>query len=103
VVKIFNDRGVYRCKAEVSSRARPGVVNGMGIWWRKFGMDGTNVNQLTSQKLTDLGRGPVFYDCAVEVQLDAAPAASQLQVPAVQSVVVQGAAPVVLPDKALAT
>ncbi|MGE0331547.1 MAG: molybdopterin-dependent oxidoreductase [Ramlibacter sp.] len=73
VVRIFNDRGEYRCKAEVSSRARPGVVHGLGIWWRKFGLDGTNVNQLTSQKLTDLGRGPVFYDCLVEVQ--AVPAA----------------------------
>jgi anaerobic selenocysteine-containing dehydrogenase len=61
----------YRCKAEVSARARPGVVNGLGIWWRKLGLDGTNVNQLTSQKLTDLGRGPVFYDCLVEVQLPA--------------------------------
>ncbi|MDB5945111.1 MAG: putative molybdopterin oxidoreductase [Ramlibacter sp.] len=68
VVRVFNDRGEYRCKAQVSSRARPGVVNGLGIWWRKFGLDGTNVNQLTSQKLTDLGRGPVFYDCLVEVQ-----------------------------------
>jgi anaerobic selenocysteine-containing dehydrogenase len=73
VVRIFNDRGEYRCKAEVSARARPGVVHGLGIWWRKFGLDGTNVNQLTSQKLTDLGRGPVFYDCLVEVQ--AVPAA----------------------------
>ncbi|MDQ6880599.1 MAG: molybdopterin oxidoreductase family protein [Pseudomonadota bacterium] len=69
VVRVFNDRGEYRCKARVSSRARPGVVNGLGIWWRKFGLDGTNVNQLTSQKLTDLGRGPVFYDCLVEVQV----------------------------------
>jgi anaerobic selenocysteine-containing dehydrogenase len=69
VVRVFNDRGEYRCKAQVSSRARQGVVNGLGIWWRKFGMDGTNVNQLTSQKLTDLGRGPVFYDCLVEVQV----------------------------------
>ncbi len=68
VVRIFNDRGEYRCKAQVSPRARPGVVNGLGIWWRKFGLDGTNVNQLTSQKLTDLGRGPVFYDCLVDVQ-----------------------------------
>ena len=68
VVRVFNDRGEYRCKAEISDRARPGVVNGMGIWWRKFGIDGTNVNQLTSQKLTDMGRGPVFYDCLVEVQ-----------------------------------
>ena len=53
----------------VSERARPGVVNGMGIWWRKLGLAGTNVNQLTSQRLTDLGRGPVFYDCLVEVAL----------------------------------
>jgi hypothetical protein len=51
----------------VSKRARPGVVNGLGIWWRKLGLAGTNVNQLTSQHLTDLGRGPVFYDCLVEV------------------------------------
>ncbi|ABE45926.1 molybdopterin-containing oxidoreductase family protein [Polaromonas sp. JS666] len=68
VVTVFNARGEYRVKAEVSARARPGVVNGLGIWWRKLGLDGTNVNQLTSQHLTDLGRGPVFYDCLVEVQ-----------------------------------
>ena len=67
-VRVFNLRGSYRVKAELSSRARPGVVNGMGIWWRKLGLDGTNVNQLTSQLLTDLGRGPVFYDCLVEVE-----------------------------------
>ena len=69
VVKVFNERGNYLVKAEVSARARPGVVNGMGIWWRKLGLDGTNVNQLTSQHLTDLGRGPVFYDCLVQVCL----------------------------------
>ncbi len=69
VVRVFNDRGEYRVRATVSQRARPGVVNGLGIWWRKLGLDGTNVNQLTSQKLTDLGRGPVFYDCLVEVAL----------------------------------
>jgi anaerobic selenocysteine-containing dehydrogenase len=69
VVTVFNQRGSYRVKAEVSHRARPGVVNGMGIWWRKLGLDGTNVNQLTSQHLTDMGRGPVFYDCLVEVSV----------------------------------
>jgi anaerobic selenocysteine-containing dehydrogenase len=68
VVRAFNERGEYLCKAAVSLRARPGVVNGLGIWWRKFGIAGTNVNQLTSQRLTDLGRAPVFYDCLVEVQ-----------------------------------
>ena len=69
VVKVFNQRGTYQVKAVVSARARPGVVNGMGIWWRKLGLNGTNVNELTSQLLTDMGRGPVFYDCLVEVRL----------------------------------
>ena len=68
LVRVFNDRGDYRCKAEVSTRARPGVVNGLGVWWRKFGVAGTNVNELTSQALTDIGRAPTFYDCLVQVE-----------------------------------
>ena len=68
VVRVFNDRGQYVCKALVSRRARPGVVNGLGIWWRKLGVDGTNVNEVTHQRLTDIGRAPSFYDCLVEVQ-----------------------------------
>lgn len=67
VVRIFNDRGEYRCRASVTDRARPGVVVGLGIWWRKLGRDGSNVNQLTHQRLTDIGRAPSFYDCLVEV------------------------------------
>jgi anaerobic selenocysteine-containing dehydrogenase len=68
VVRVFNARGEYLCKADVSRRARPGVVNGLGVWWRKLGLNGTNVNELTSQRLTDMGNGPVFYDCLVEVE-----------------------------------
>ena len=67
LVRVFNDRGEHRCKASVGGRARPGVVHGLGVWWRKFGVDGKNVNQLTSQRLTDIGRAPTFYDCLVEV------------------------------------
>ena len=66
-VRVFNDRGTYICKAVLSPRARPGVVNGLGVWWRKLGVAGTNVNELTHQRLTDLGRAPSFYDCLVEV------------------------------------
>ncbi|MDD2925647.1 molybdopterin oxidoreductase family protein [Rhodoferax sp.] len=72
-VRVFNARGEHHCRVHISHRARPGVVHGLGIWWRKLGMDGTNVNQLTSQRLTDLGHGPTFYDCLVEVQGVAAP------------------------------
>jgi anaerobic selenocysteine-containing dehydrogenase len=66
-VRVFNDRGSYLCRADVSARARQGVVNGLGIWWRKFGLAGTNVNELTHQRLTDMGRAPTFYDCLVDV------------------------------------
>ena len=66
-VTVFNDRGRYECSVQVSTRARPGVVNGMGIWWRKLGANGTNVNEVTSQRLTDMGRAAVFYDCWVQV------------------------------------
>jgi len=68
LVRVFNDRGSYECHAAVSQRARPGVVNGLGIWWRKFGVNGTNVNELTGQALTDLGAAPTFYDCVVQVE-----------------------------------
>ena len=74
VVRVFNSRGDYRCIADISPRARAGVVHGLGIWWRKLGLNGTNVNELTHQKLTDLGRGPTFYDCAVQVERLANPA-----------------------------
>jgi anaerobic selenocysteine-containing dehydrogenase len=67
LVRVFNDRGSYRCQVAITERARPGVVNGLGVWWRKLGVDGSNVNELTSQKLTDIGRAPTFYDCLVEV------------------------------------
>ena len=66
-VRVFNDRGEHRCVARVSERARSGVVHGLGVWWRKFGRDGTNVNELTHQHLTDMGRAPSFYDCLVDV------------------------------------
>ncbi|MGH8446810.1 MAG: molybdopterin-containing oxidoreductase family protein [Solimonas sp.] len=66
-VRVWNDRGSYACTVHVSERARPGVVVGLGVWWRKLGVEGTNVNELTSQRLTDIGRAPTFYDCLVEV------------------------------------
>ena len=66
-VRAFNDRGEYHCCARLNGRARRGVVVSPGVWWRKLGPNGTNVNELTSQRLTDIGRAPTFYDCLVEV------------------------------------
>ena len=68
LVAAFNDRGRYVAKLKVSQRARPGVVNGLGVWWRKLGVAGSNVNEVTHQRLTDMGQAPAFYDCLVEVE-----------------------------------
>ncbi len=70
-VRVFNQRGSYLCLAKISPRARASVVHSLGIWWRKLGLDGTNINQLTSQRLSDLGQAPTFYDCWVEVEKQA--------------------------------
>ena len=51
----------------VDARVRPGVVAAWGVWWPKLAPGGHNVNAVTSQRLTDMGRGPTFYDCLVEV------------------------------------
>jgi anaerobic selenocysteine-containing dehydrogenase len=67
-VEAFNDRGVLRCIARVTDGTREGLVVGLGIWWRKLGLDGRNVNEPTHQRPTDLGGGPAFYDCLVEVR-----------------------------------
>ncbi len=67
MVRIFNDRGSLQCRLHISERARPGVVNGLGVWWRKLSPGGENVNAVTQQGLTDIGGGATFYDCLVEI------------------------------------
>ena len=34
----------------------------------KLTADGRNANEVTSQSITDVGRGATFYDCLVEVE-----------------------------------
>ncbi|HEY3565581.1 MAG TPA: molybdopterin dinucleotide binding domain-containing protein, partial [Casimicrobiaceae bacterium] len=67
-VRIFNDRGSFAAMARVTDRARTGVVVAPSVWWRKLAPGGENANAVTSQALTDLGGGPTFYDCLVEVR-----------------------------------
>jgi anaerobic selenocysteine-containing dehydrogenase len=68
-VVIHNDRGAFTAVARVEETIRPGVVWAPSIWWGKFAADGANANQTTSQRETDMGHGPVFYDNLVEVGL----------------------------------
>ena len=67
-VRIFNERGSMVLRARVGDRARPGLVVGLSIWWKKLAADGQNANAVTSQRLTDMGGGATFYDVLVEVE-----------------------------------
>jgi anaerobic selenocysteine-containing dehydrogenase len=68
-VRVFNDRGSIELRARVTDCARPGVVVGLSVWWKKLARDGKNANELTSSDtLTDMGRAPTFYDCLVQVE-----------------------------------
>jgi anaerobic selenocysteine-containing dehydrogenase len=68
MVRIFNDRGSFVAKARVTSKARAGLVVGLSVWWKKLASDGKNANEVTGQRLTDMGRGPTFYDTLVQVE-----------------------------------
>lgn len=67
LVRIFNQRGSLEARARVTDKARPGVVVGLSIWWKKFASDGQNANAVTSQRVADMGGGATFYDVLVEV------------------------------------
>jgi anaerobic selenocysteine-containing dehydrogenase len=68
-VVVFNDRGEFTAVARVGDQVREGVTWAPSIWWGKLAPDGTNANATTSQRETDMGAGPVFYDNLVEVAL----------------------------------
>ena len=68
MVRIFNDRGSFVAKVRVTDKARRGLVVGLSVWWKKLASDGKNANEVTSQRLTDMGRAPTFYDTLVEVE-----------------------------------
>jgi anaerobic selenocysteine-containing dehydrogenase len=67
-VTVRNDRGAFVATARVEPSIREGVAWAPSIWWGKLAADGANANQTTSQRETDLGHGPVFYDNQVEVE-----------------------------------
>jgi len=71
-VRIFNGRGSFTARARVSDKAREGVVVALSVWWKKLSADRCNANEVTSQSITDIGRGATFYDCLVEVKRAAA-------------------------------
>lgn len=67
-VRVFNDRGSHEVQAEVSDRARPGVVVVFSVFWHKNSSGGDSCNVVTGQALSDHGGGATFYDCLVDIE-----------------------------------
>ena len=66
-VRVFNDRGAIELTVMLNAHLPAGVVAAR-LDWAKLHPDGTNVNALTSERLTDIGGGATFYSALVEVE-----------------------------------
>ena len=66
-VRVFNNRGEIELTARVDGRVQPGVVSAK-LNWAKLTTGGTNINVLTSEKLSDMGNSATFYSVLVEVE-----------------------------------
>jgi anaerobic selenocysteine-containing dehydrogenase len=67
-VRAYNDRGAILAIAEVDGVVAEGVVRAPSVRWNKLAENGSGVNALTSDLLTDIGGGPTFYNCLVQVE-----------------------------------
>ena len=66
-VRVFNHRGACCFVARVSTDVRPGVLSARSMRWNSSSEAKCGVNGLVSERLTDIGAGPTFYSCLVEL------------------------------------
>ncbi len=71
-VRLFNDRGEVFLRAHVNGAVRQGTVSAR-LNWAKLSPGGASINVLTSERLTDMGRGATFYSALVEVEASCEP------------------------------
>ncbi len=66
-LRVHNARGEVSLCARVDDSVPPGVVSAY-LDWARTAPGGKNINVLTSDRLTDMGRGATFYSALVEVE-----------------------------------
>jgi anaerobic selenocysteine-containing dehydrogenase len=72
LLRLYNRRGECFLYAEVTTDVPPGVLVAESIWWSKHHPGGKGINQLTSQRLTDLGECSTLHENLVNVERAAA-------------------------------
>lgn len=81
--EVYNDRGSFLARVEISLGVRPGVAAALGLRWNKLAPGRRNVNNTTSQALTDMAGGATLFDNLVNVR--PAPAPALVPVPAAET------------------
>ena len=66
-VRVLNARGSVALRAELTDEMLPNIVILLHGWWASR-IGGSSANALTSDELTDLGRGGSIHDVWVEVE-----------------------------------
>jgi anaerobic selenocysteine-containing dehydrogenase len=66
--RISSAQGSIVRKIIVSDDAPVGTVIALGQWWPKLAPDGKSLNDLTSERLTDLGDGSTFGNIVVRIE-----------------------------------
>jgi anaerobic selenocysteine-containing dehydrogenase len=67
-IHITSSTGTIRRKAIVSEDAKQGVVVARGQWWPKLAPDKKSLNDITTERLTDLGGGSTFGNVLVRIE-----------------------------------
>ncbi|MFH1083147.1 MAG: molybdopterin oxidoreductase family protein [Pseudomonadota bacterium] len=68
LVRVYNDRGHCYLFARLTKDTSPGVTVVEGLYWPRFMPMNRGINQLTSQRLTDMGGSCAFHCNLVEVE-----------------------------------
>ena len=67
-VRVFNDRGAFEARAEVSEDVSPGLMMTNVGHWPGLNRSGTAVNSTTSTRHCNLGQAGTYSDNRVDVQ-----------------------------------
>jgi anaerobic selenocysteine-containing dehydrogenase len=67
-VRVFNGRGASLLVAQVGDSVARGVVAAPSVRWPSRSPGGHGINELTSERVTDIGGGATFYSCLVQVE-----------------------------------
>lgn len=68
VARVWNDRGDYLARVEITDRVPPGIVGGAKGHWPKLNPGGTSIAATVIERDADMGRGALFHDNRVQVE-----------------------------------